>query len=61
MPDDDRINRIPINQPRQDEKARARATSRQMERYLKFAMAVIQGADPTAALEVIRQLPLEER
>ena len=32
-----------------------------MEPYLNFAVALMQGADPTAELEAIRQLPLEKR
>jgi hypothetical protein len=32
-----------------------------MEPYLSFAVALMQGADPTAELEAIRQLPIEKR
>jgi len=60
MPDDP-IERIPINQLRQEEGAHELATSPDMELYLDFAMAVMQDADPTAELEAIRLLPLEKR
>ena len=61
MPDDDDIKRIPINELRQEEGAHELASSPDMEPYLRFAMAVMQNADPTAELEGIRQLPLEKR
>jgi hypothetical protein len=32
-----------------------------MEPYLQFAMALMQGNDPTPELEKIRQLPVEKR
>ena len=32
-----------------------------MEPYLNFAVALMQGSDPTAELEALRQLPLEKR
>src|SRR5260370_916064 len=32
-----------------------------MEPYLNFAMALMQGNDPTPELEAIRQLPVEKR
>jgi hypothetical protein len=31
-----------------------------MEPYLNFAMALMQGNDPTLELEAIRQLPVEK-
>lgn len=32
-----------------------------MEPYLNFAIALMQGSEPTEELEVLRQLPLEKR
>jgi hypothetical protein len=61
MPEDDPIKRIPINQLRQEEGAKELAESADMEPYLNFAVALMQGADPTAELEAIRQLPIEKR
>src|SRR5215467_16316919 len=46
---------------RQEDGAHELATSSDMEPYLKFAMAVMHDADPTAQLEAIRKLPLEKR
>ena len=37
------------------------ASSPEMQPYMKLAEAVVLGSDPTAAMEAIRQLPLEER
>jgi len=61
MADEKPIERIPINQLRQEEGAHELATSPDMEPYLDFAMAVMQDADLTAELEAIRQLPLDKR
>jgi hypothetical protein len=61
MADDDQPDRIPINALRQESGAHELATSPDMEPYLDFAMAVMQDADPTTALEAIRKLPLEKR
>jgi hypothetical protein len=61
MPDDDRTERVPISQLRQEPGAHELATSPDMEPYLDFAVAVMQDADPTAELEAIRALPLEKR
>src|ERR1017187_1696610 len=61
MPEDDPVKRIPINQLHQEPGAHELATSPDMEPYLNFAVALMQGADPTAELEAIRQLPLEKR
>ena len=58
---DDSIKRVPISDLRQEEGAQELATSPDMEPYLQFAMAVMQGADPTAELDAIRRLPLEKR
>jgi DNA-binding transcriptional regulator YiaG len=56
-----RIKPVPIKQIRQEEGAHELATSPDMEPYVRFAMAVVQNADPTAALENIGKLPLEKR
>jgi hypothetical protein len=61
MSDDDLIKRIPIKDLRQEDGAQELATSPDMEPYIRFAMAVMQGFDPTSELEVIRSLPLERR
>src|SRR5258708_35830482 len=61
MADEDDIERIPINRLRQEEGAHELATSPDMEPYLDFAMALMQGHDPTPELEAIRQLPVEKR
>jgi hypothetical protein len=61
MAGDDRTERIPINQIRQEDGAHELATSPEMEPYLDFAVAVMQDADATAELEAIRKLPLEKR
>jgi hypothetical protein len=61
MPDDDRTERIPISQVRQEPGAHELATSPDMEAYLEFIKAVMQDHDPTPELERIRQLPLEKR
>ena len=61
MPDDDQLERIPINTLRQEEGAHELASSPDMEPYLRLIMAEMQGADPTPELEALRQLPLEKR
>jgi hypothetical protein len=60
MPDDD-IKYMPIKDLHQEEGARELAASPEMEPYLNFASALMQGHDPEPELEAIRQLPLEER
>ena len=55
MDEDDRSNRIPIDNLHQEEGAP------DMEPYLRFAMALMQGAEPSAELEALRQLNLERR
>ena len=60
MPDD-RTKPIPIGNLHQEDGAHELATSPDMEPYLKSAMAVVQDADPAAALAAIRRLPLERR
>jgi hypothetical protein len=61
MSEAERKKVVPIKQVRQEDGAHELATSRDMEPYLRFVMAVIQNADPTAALGTIGQLPLEKR
>ena len=60
MPDD-RTKPIPIGNIHREDGAHELASSPDMEPYLKFAMAVVQDADPAAALAAIRRLPLERR
>jgi hypothetical protein len=60
MADDD-IKRIPVKDLRQEEGAHELASSPDMESYLDFIKAVMQDHDPSPELEVIRQLPIEER
>ena len=61
MPEDDRIERIPINQLHQEDGAHDLATSPDMKPYVDFAKAVMQDHDPTPELETIRKLRLEKR
>src|ERR1035438_2092221 len=61
MNNDDNIKRMPINELRQEEGAQELASSPDMEPYLNFAVALMQGHDPTPELEAIRQLPVETR
>jgi hypothetical protein len=61
MPDDDKIKHVPIKDLHQEEGARELATSPDMEPYLDFIKALMQGHDPTPELETLRQLPLEKR
>jgi hypothetical protein len=58
---DDNIERIPIKNLHQEDGAHELASSPDMEPYLNFAMALMQGNDPTPELDAIRQLPLEKR
>jgi hypothetical protein len=55
MPDDDNIKYAPIKDLRQEDGAHELATSPDMEPYFQFAMALMQGNDPTPELEAIRQ------
>ena len=56
---DDPIQRVPINQLRQEDGAHELATSADMEPYLDFIKAMMQDRDPSPELEAIRHLPLE--
>ena len=58
---DENIERIPINQLREETGAHELATSPDMKPYLEFIKAVILEHDPKPELEAIRQLPLEKR
>ena len=61
MSEDDNPERIPIKKIRQEEGAEELASSPDMEPYLNFAVALMQGKDPTPELEAIRQLTVEKR
>ena len=61
MADENPIERIPINQFRQEDGAHELATSPDMEPYLEFIKAVIQDHDSSPELDAIRRLPLEKR
>jgi hypothetical protein len=61
MADENPIQRIPINQLRQEDGAHELATSPDMKPYLEFIKAVMQDHDPAPELESIRQVPLEKR
>ena len=61
MPEDDNIKWMPINELHQEPGANELTESPDMEPYLNFAAALMQGHDPEPELEAIRQLPLEER
>jgi hypothetical protein len=52
MPDDP-IKRIPIKDLHQEEGAYELASSPEMEPYIQFAMAEMQGSDATPELEAI--------
>jgi len=54
MDEDDRSNRTPIDNLHQEEGAQDLASSPDMEPYLRFAMALMQGAEPSAELEALR-------
>ena len=60
MPDDD-IKYVPIKDLHQGEGAQELSSSTEMRPCIELAKAPLQGADPTAELEAIRQLPLEKR
>jgi len=60
MADDNIEKRIPVRELHQEEGAQELVTSPEMEPYLNLAMAVMHGADTTAALESIRHLPLQK-
>jgi hypothetical protein len=61
MADDNDIQRISINQLRQESGALELASSPDMKPYLEFIKAVVQDHDPSPELEAIRRLPLEKR
>jgi hypothetical protein len=61
MPDADDIRYVPINELHQEDGAKELTESPEMEPYLNFATALMQGHDPEPELEAIRQLPLENR
>ena len=59
--DDNDIKRIPINELRQEDGASDLASSPDMEPYLEYLMAAMQGADVAPHLEELSKLPLEKR
>lgn len=61
MPDADDIKYVPIKDLHQEPGAKELTESPEMEPYLNFAVALMQGHDPEPELEAIRQLPLEKR
>ena len=58
---DDKPKRIPIKDLRQEEGASELAGSPDMEPYLEYIMASMQGADVQPQLEALSKLPLEKR
>ena len=61
MADEDDIERMPIKKLHQEEGARELAESADMEPYMDFATALMQGHEPGPELDAIRQLPVEKR
>lgn len=61
MADDDNIKRMPIKNLISEDGADELLDSPEMQPYMKLAMAAMQGSDPSAELESLRQLPLEKR
>ena len=59
--DDDNIKNIRINELRQEEGASELTESPDMEPYLDYIIAGMQGRDGKAELETISNLPLEKR
>lgn len=58
---DDEIKRIPIKELRQEEGASELVSSPDMEPYLEYIMAWMQGADVQPHLEALSKLFLEKR
>lgn len=52
---------VELSSLRVEDGAHELASSPEMQPYMKLAEAVVMGSDPTAAMEAIRQLPLEKR
>jgi len=61
MPDDDRIVWVPIDKIRMEPGAQELASSPEMRPYIEFAKALLQGTDPAAELDALRQVPLGKR
>jgi hypothetical protein len=59
--DDDELKPMPTGDLHQEEGAHDLASSPDMEPYVRFAVALLQGADPSAELDAIRHLVLERR
>src|ERR1019366_1055242 len=58
---DDEIKRIPIKDLRQEEGASELASSPDMEPYLDYIIAQMQGTDVQPHLDALTVLPLEKR
>ena len=58
---DDNIKRIPTKDLRQEDGAKELTSSPNMEPYLEYLMASMQGADITSHLEALSKLPLDKR
>jgi len=58
---DEPPKKLPSNELRQEEGAHELATSPNMEPYLDFITASMQGADVQPHLEALSKLPLEKR
>src|SRR5579862_8821675 len=59
--DSENIKKIPINELRQEEGASDLAESPDMEPYLDYIVAAMQGTDVKPHLGVLSKLPLEKR
>ena len=58
---DDKIKNIPMKDLRKEDGAKELTDSPNMEPYLEYIMASMQGADITPHLELLSNLPLEKR
>lgn len=58
---DENIKKIPIKDVRQEEGASELASSPDMEPYLEYIIASMQGADVQPHMETLSKLPLEKR
>jgi hypothetical protein len=59
--DDKNIKKLPINELRQEDGASDLAESEDMEPYLNYIVAAMQGTDVKPHLEELSKLPLEKR
>ena len=58
---EENIKRMPIKDLRQEEGASELSSSPDMEPYLEYLVALMQGADVQPHLETLSKLPLEKR